>query len=152
MSHTSTVSNIVITDIQALRSALSELRSKGIRCSLKTNEAPRAFYKDQPGMGVAPYVIHLEDGRYDVGLYLTKGSNSAYEVRYDTFGGHVETLLGVERKATNPSNNNYEVAGVGKLLQSYAIHATINKAAASGKSVIRDNRADGTVVLTVNGY
>lgn len=57
MSHTSEVSNIVFADIPALRAAVNELASRGIKCALVQNATPRAYFANQQGMGAADYVL-----------------------------------------------------------------------------------------------
>ena len=154
MSHTATVKAVRITNINALRAALVELNAQGIRCSLAENVKPRAFYENQDGMGVAPYVILLPDAKYDIGLYPSEGGG--YEARTDfwkgSLGGHsgkpVEDLLG----ARCSKAGNEEQAKLGKLFQAYGIHATIDEARKKGLSVRRISDADtGRVKLVLSG-
>jgi hypothetical protein len=123
MSHTAIISEIKITDIAALRSAILDLNKMGIRAELRENVAPRAYYENQNGMGVAPYVLHIADAQYDVGFYPDQ-ANKEYEARTDFFGGSVEKVLGV-RDGT-------EQGRMGKLFNAYVANATINQAIRKG--------------------
>lgn len=144
MSHTSTISNIIISDVHSLRSAIKELTDQGVRCELLKDAIPRAYFSDQQGMGKAPYVVKLVDGKYDVGLYENK-EGQGYEARADFFGGHIEKLLGVND--SSPSNPGQ--AKMGKLYQMYAVHAATRKAIQNGHQVRRINQLNGGVQLEV---
>lgn len=109
MSETVKVNSLEITDIGAVRRAVDRLREKGIRCSIAENEKPRMFYPDQHG--VCPYVIRLEDGRYDVGLNQEADGN--YSLVFDDFNREVSRILGAAPKFG-------ESAPVGNFLQEYA--------------------------------
>lgn len=145
MSHTSAIKAVKITSISALTSAVAELASKGVRCSLLQNAVPRAYFPDQAGMGKAEYVLHLPDAKYDVGLYLQP--DKSYEPRTDFYGGSVEAVLGVA--ATSEATR--EQAKLGKLLQMYAIHAATETARRKGLSVNRTTGKDGTIRLELTG-
>lgn len=140
MSHTSTVDAIVVTDVEALKCAVRELNSAGVKCSILENATPRAFYATQNGMGEAPYVIKLDDAKYDVGVYK-RDDNTGYEFRTDFYGGSVQAVLGA---AGGPPNN------LGKLCQMYAVHAVTRKAAQQGMSVSRVSNSNGGIKLVIN--
>lgn len=143
MSHTTSITNVVIQDIDALRAAVSEMNSAGIHCELLQNTKPRAYYSNQDGMGVADYVLKLDDASYDVGLY--KNQTGGYEARTDFWGGSVEKLLG----AATLDGENRDQARLGKLYQSYAICAAEKQARRSGRSVTRRTLENGTVQLVM---
>lgn len=145
MSHTSTVRSIKIQSVSALRAAIQELSQTGIRCALVENAIPRAYYGNQSGMGVAQFVIKLEDCPYDLGLY--KQADSSYEVRTDFFAGHIERLLGAPARSAETT----EQAKLGKLFQMYGIHAATEAAKKQGHMVRRVTKADGVVALVVSG-
>lgn len=140
MSHTSTVDSVVVTDFEALKSAVRELNSVGVKCSLVEKATPRAYYATQNGMGEAPYVIRLEDAKYDVGVYK-RSDDAGYEFRTDFFGGSVQAVLGAK---DGPPNN------IGKLCQMYAVHAVTRKAAQQGMSVSRVLNSNGGIKLVIN--
>ena len=146
MSHTSEVSNIVFADIPALRAAVNELASRGIKCALVQNATPRAYFANQQGMGAADYVLQLHDAPYDVGFYKND-KNTGYVARTDLFAGHVGRILG----AAKQKGESDQQAALGKLNQTYAVHAAMRKAVAQGMSVTRVNNADGSVRLVVGG-
>ena len=145
MSHTATVKSIKIQSITALRAAVQELAASGIRCSLIENAKPRAYYANQEGMGMADFVIKLDDCPYDVGLYKTK--DGSYEARTDWFMGRVQNVLGAPARSADTADQ----AKLGKLFQTYGIHAATEAAKKKGLMVRRTTKADGTVALELTG-
>ena len=123
MSHTSEISAVAIVDIAALEGAVSDLKASGVRCSLVKNAKPRAFYNNQQGMGVAPYVLKLEDSPYDVGFY--ENGQGGYVARTDLFAGHIQRILGTTVRGPKETA---EQAALGKLYQTYAVNAAIRQA------------------------
>jgi len=144
MSHTTTIDKVIITDIAALRSAIAELKGKGVNCELLESAKPRAYYANQEGMGEAPYVIQLSDASYDIGLY-EREDNKGYDSRTDLYGGTVQRSVGVKQG----EGESKEQAAIGKVLQMYGIHATTRKAAQQGYQVTRTTKNDGTVQLQI---
>lgn len=145
MSHTTAIHAVKIVSISALRAAITELNQTGVKCVLKENEKPRAFFTDQSGMGVAPYVLSLNDSPYDIGFYPAE--TGGYEARTDFWGGSVSKLLGAP--ASKPENA--EQAKMGKLFSLYATHAATEQAVRKGLSVRRINTADGRIKLELSG-
>lgn len=141
MSHTTRINGITITDVTALRAAITELKAQGVKCDLLENAQPRGFFPNQSGMETAPYVLKLEDSRYDVGLYPnTQGKG--YECRTDFWGGDVERHLGTPNPTTDQ-------ARLGKLYQMYGVHAATRQAMMQGYTVQRSAKADGTIQLVL---
>lgn len=143
MSHTATVSAIKIVSIPALRAAVADLAASGVRCELRENHTPRAYYKDQAGLGQADYVLVLHDSKYDVGFY--KQADGAYRASTDFFNRQVENVLGAQASAPELT----EQARMGKLFQNYSVHVTMETAKKQGHMVTRHQRADGTIALTL---
>lgn len=143
LSHTSTITDIVINDVAALHAAVAELKQNGVRCELVANSKPRAYYATQDGMGVADYVLRLDDSKYDVGFYKTEDGKS-YETRTDFFMGEVQNQIGVQ-DVTGISNQ----ARMGKLYNLYAVHAATRRASQQGYQVNRINNDDGSVRLVI---
>lgn len=133
-------------DIKALSSAIAELAKGGIKIALVKDATPRAYFKDQAGMGKADYVVQLSDAQYDIGLY--RQEDGSYEPRTDFFAGSVERVLGA--KASKPENR--EQAKLGKLFQMYGIHAATAKAKKQGYSVRRQTGKDGEIKLVLAGF
>ena len=141
MSHTTTISTLLLSDEAAIRAAISELASKGVKCEILENAIPRAYYNDQ--MGQADMVIKLGASRYDVGLY--KKEDGSYEAKADFWGHDVEKALGAKAaKEDNPTQ-----AKLGKFFSLYAAHAATRKAISQGYSVRRIDKADGGIQLQV---
>jgi hypothetical protein len=145
ISHTSSIKSIKITSITALRSAIAELNTEGIQCSLVEGGTPRAYFTNQAGMGKADFVIALPTCRFDVGLY--KGEDNTYEARTDWFGGSVEGLLGAP--ASTPEAR--EQAKLGKLLQRYGLCASQEVAKKKGLMTRRVVKENGSIALVCTG-
>lgn len=147
MSHTTEIADIVFTDTAALIAAVNELATRGVRCSLVKDATPRAYYSNQQGLGPAAYVLKLEDAPYDVGFYQD-AKKKGLVARTDLFAGRVAGVLG----AGATGKESAAQAALGKLYQTYAIHAATRKAVQQGLTVKRLNNADGSVKLVVGGY
>lgn len=148
MSHTTAIDSIVFSDIDALTAAVKELAASGVKCSLEKNATPRAFYQNQAGLGPAPYVLRLHDSRYDIGFYPREGKQG-FEARTDLFGGDIAKVLGTN--SVKPGETQMQAA-LGKLNQTYAIHAATRAATKKGMNVRRINGENGDVRLVVTGY
>lgn len=146
MSHTTSIKAIKIQSITALQAAIAELNQMGVRLTLTANQTPRAYFSNQQGMGKADYVIQLADAKYDIGLYKDE-QGGGYEARTDFWNGEVERVLGAQ--ARTPENALQ--AKMGRLFQTYGIHATMEQARKRGQTVRRIAKADGTVALEITG-
>ena len=143
MSHTSTVSSIVIVDVDALKAAIAELKSNGVPCELLENMVPRAYYPNQQGLNQpARYILRLNGAPYDVAFYQNE-AKSGYEARADFFGGGIEKHLGVKQEEGVPADQ----CRLGKLYNLYAVHATMRQAVRKGYKVSRVNKPDGSTVV-----
>lgn len=98
-------------------------------------------------MGEAAYVLKLEGAPYDIGFYMD-AKKKGLVARTDLFAGRVSAVLG----APISGKESPEQAALGKLYQTYAIHAATRKAVQQGLSVKRVNNSDGSVKLVVGGY
>lgn len=146
MSHTSAVKSIKFTNLDALRAAVEELNGKGIKMTLVPNAKPRAYFQNQQGMEQADFVIQLGGSRYDIGLY--KQADGSYESRTDFWGGDVEKLLG----AKAGDKGRADQAKMGKLFQTYGVHAALQQARKQGLQASRVAGADGKEQVIVTGY
>lgn len=136
----------MFSDVEALKAAVNELCSKGVKCSLIKGGTPRAYYQNQQGMGAADYVLKLDDCPYDIGFYRDDAKKGLV-ARTDLFMGHVARVLGAQPNA----NESQGQAALGKLYQTYAVHAATRKAVQQGMTVRRANNNDGSVRLVVSG-
>lgn len=142
MSHTTEITGIVFSDMQALEAAVVQLKAQGISCLLEKGVTPRAYYTNQDGMGKADYVLRLFDCAYDVGFYPRDGGG--YVARTDLFNQQVSKILGVPVGKGGP-----EMAALGKLNQAYAVEAATRQAIRQGHTVRRSARDDGSIQLIV---
>jgi hypothetical protein len=147
MSHTSAIKSISIQSVSALRAAVEELATTGVKCSLVENAKPRAYFSNQQGLGVADFVLQLHDAQYDVGFYKTEDGKS-YEARTDFWGKSVESVLG----ACALSPENAMQAKLGKLYQLYGIAAATEQARKKGHMVRRIPGKDGSIKLEVTNF
>ena len=124
MSHFTTIQT-QIKDIEALHEACREL---GLE--LLPNAEARGYGSARQR---GEFVIRLK-GPYDVAL--NRQTDGAYGLSTDWWDGHVEKEVG----------GNY-----GRLLQLYAAHKTAREARKRGLSVLRTQRSDGSIKLTLGG-
>lgn len=154
MSHTTTVKSVAIRDISALRAAVAELQSKGVRCELLEGPqvTPRMYYSGQSAelKGKTPFVLKLNDSPYDVGFQLME--DGTYAPVMDTFAGHIKKQIGAECGCSGKTEGESAAVAIGGLMQRYAKHAAINAAVAQGFSVedVAYNEATGDVHLTID--
>lgn len=144
MSHTTEIDAVEIIDIAALKAAVNELAASGINCQLVENAVPRAYYNDQ--LPQAEYVLKLSSSDYDIGFYKRE-NGKGYNTRCDFFNNKVQNVLG----ATRAEGEDAGMAKLGKLYQTYAIHAATHAAVQQGYSVQRVNQPSGAVQLVVSG-
>jgi hypothetical protein len=147
MSHTTTINTITITDVNAFRAAVSELRTRGVlKGELKENTVPRAYFTQQSGM-TEPADLTLDlsaDGSpYDVGFYRKEGGG--YEARADFYNNHIQKVLG----AAPAEGDNPDQAKLGKLYQEYVNQVATREFIREGHNVERVDQADGSVQLVV---
>lgn len=126
--------------MQALRQAVRDLNSAGVSCELLENVKPRAYYSQQSGMGVAPYVLQLNGAQYDVGLYK---QDKSYTARTDFYGGSVQRELGAKNAKTDQEK-------LGKLYQYYSANAVERSLSMKGISSRRVVKEDQTLQIIAN--
>ena len=114
-----------IKDIQALRAACRELN-----LPLLENAEARGYYENKIK---GEFVIKLS-GPYDIAV--NKQEDGTYGLTADLWQGHVEKEVG---------------AGYGKLLQLYGVHKTMIEARKKNLSVLRQQKADGSIKLVLMG-
>lgn len=144
MSHNTTIDEIVFTDIDALKMAVTDLNKLGIKSSLIENAVPRAYSHGQ--LKQAPYVLKLENGQYDVGFYYDK-AKKGYVAMADFYAGYVADQLG----AKTGKGESAAQGQMGKLFNAYAVNAATRQAIRQGYSVRRVNKQDGGVQLIMTG-
>lgn len=124
MSHTTVISTVPIRSVSALTAAVEALQQQGVRIEIKHNTVPRMYYPDQlrtqlkRSKSEADIVLHLPDSKYDVALLAKE--DGTYQIAYDAWRGEVARNIG------NTSSD------LGKLLQEYTLHATLEAGAAAG--------------------
>lgn len=146
MSHTSTIKSVTINSESAIRAAVKELAAAGIRISLLEKATPRAYFANQAGMGLADFVLHIPDARYDVGLY--KQADGTFEARTDFHMGSVASVLGAAHTGNGIRS---EQAALGKFFQAYNLNRATEQARAMGHEVRRVAGNNGLIKLEVTG-
>lgn len=151
MSHTTTISNVPIRDIRALKSAVADLQAQGVKCELVENQKPRLYSQGQSNdLGNCEYVLRLQESRYDVGF--KKQADGAYAPVTDLWGGDVGRNIGAKCPMPNTGEGRAQ-HGIGRLMQEYTKHATLNYASDHGMMVENTTvGADGQIVLTLGGF
>ncbi len=147
MSHTTTIKGVHITNADAIRLAVNDLRARGIDIALKTNATPRMYYREQEReVGKCEFVLSLPKGHYDVGLKWNADTNQ-YDPVFDEYMGDVSNNIG----ATCPIPADLGESGnaaIGQFTQLYGRHATRMAAQAQGYMVEQDYiDADGVVQM-----
>lgn len=130
MSHVTKLAGVVITDVGAIRAAVSELNSLGINVTLTENAKPRVHGYDS--VEQCDLVLKL-DGAYDVGLKRNAEGN--YEPVLDVYQGHVGKYLGATCPLPGTASyrsQEHTQHEIGRLLQIYAKHAAMNAAMNAG--------------------
>lgn len=150
MSHTTTLKGVDIKDVSAIRSAVNNLRAKGINVELVENATPRMYYDHQAAdVGQCDFVLKLSNSPYDVGL--KKNADGKYEAVFDEWANKVGGQIGASCPMPNTPEGRAQHA-IGQFLQEYAKEAATNAAVSQGYQV-EDTTIDddGTVHLTIGG-
>lgn len=146
MSHTTTLKGVQIKDIGALRAAVAEIISQGVKCELLENAKPRMYYGDQHTN--CDFVLKLKDGAYDVGF--DKQADGSYSPVFDEWSNHISSKLGASCPLPTTKEGKAQHQ-IGKLLQSYQKHVAINAAVMAGYSVDGTTTDEhGNVHLVIN--
>lgn len=144
MSHTTSIGNVVVRDIAALNSAVTDLQKAGIECAIATGDRPRLW---GPGP-VCDYVLKLPKCRFDVG-FEKNANGDGYTPITDLHDGLVAQHIGARTKASGNAGDRAQHA-IGQLMQAYTRHATVNAARKSGMTVSRaftDDKGNVQLVL-----
>lgn len=151
MSHTTTIKNVPIRDTRALKSAVADLQAAGVACELVENQKPRLYSAAQSNdLGNCEYVLRLPNSRYDVGF--KKQADGTYAPVTDTWGGDVSKNIGATCPVPNSEEGRAQHA-IGRLMQAYTKHATLNYASDHGMMVENSTvGADGQITLTLGGF
>lgn len=146
MSHTTKIKSVPIKSISALRAAVADLQSQGIRCELRENEKPRMYYADQLAKhlgkqdGKAEFVLHLADAAYDVGFVAEQ--DGSFTPVFDSWRGEVKRVLG--------NGGEGQAGEMGKLLQAYSKAVAIESAVSQGYTVLScDFDSKGQIQLSI---
>lgn len=141
MSHTTTISTLLLSDVKAIKGAIKELQSQGVKCDLLEAAVPRSYQGNT--MKKADFCLKLHDSPYDVGMY--KNKDGEFSLATDFYMGHVEKILGV----TPGKDDDRNQAKLGKVYAAYASNAIERQAAQQGYSVSRVKGDDGGVRLVL---
>lgn len=153
MSHTTTVKSVPIKDINAIRSAVEDLKKAGIKCELLQDAKPRLYYANQHGK--TDFVVKLHDSPYDLGL--EKQDNGSYAMIFDEWGGNMKKHIGTTVAACDLPQNEAErqvvkkQEHVAKFVQAYTTNATKNQLTAEGylvEELVDANTGEVSIVAT----
>lgn len=150
MSHTTTLKGVEIKDVSAIRSAVANLKARGINIELVENAMPRMYYREQErDVGNCEFVLKLPGSRYDVGLKKNKAGN--YEPVFDEWNRQVQGQIGAACPVPSTAEGRAQHA-IGQFLQEYGKEAAVNAAILQGYAVeSTEVDEDGTVHLTLSG-
>lgn len=144
MSHVTTIDELVFSDTEALKAAVAALQKGGIKCSLRANHVPRAYYAGQ--LPQADQVLCLDDANYDIGFYHD-AQKKGMVAKTDFYAGSVQKVLGAKIK----DGESVAQANMGKLYHAYAVEAAKRQAIRQGYQVRTVNKPDGSVQLVMTG-
>lgn len=149
MSHTTQITSVRITDINALESAAEKLRAEGVNCQIVRDQKPRMYYENQHGK--CDYVLSLPDSRYDVGF--DKQEDGSYVPVYDEWANQIKDQIGAACPVDNEGDRS--LCHIGKFMQYYAVDAAINAATAQGyyvESAETDEQGNVQLVIGTEYY
>lgn len=127
MSHTTTIRSVKVTDLDALRKAVADLKNSGVDCDLVENAQPRMYFGNQSGK--CEYMLRLNKGRYDVGFQKQK--DGSYAPIFDEYQNYVGSQIGAKCALPTTAEGRAQHQ-IGQLMQGYAKHAAINAATQRG--------------------
>ena len=139
MSHTTKIATTPIRDVMALRTAVKNLQSMGVKIKLLEGTSPRMFYSNQLTKHLGrqdencDFVLRLEDSNYDVGLI--KNSKGVYEPVFDSWDGQVQSQLGnniPSEEHCKLTKDELLTVPISKFMMEYTKEATINQAVSDG--------------------
>jgi len=152
MSHNITVSDIKITDLDALESAVNELKAEGANISMSRNAKYRGYNTSQ-SRDTMPVVINLPDAPWDLGF--DKDAEGNYVPVFDPYKGHIRNAVGFQPNEVDGTacDINSPAVHIGKLIQRYAACKIEREAAVQGRSVQRAGVDEhNNIRLVVGGY
>jgi hypothetical protein len=145
MSHNVQISGVKIANMDALRSAIDELRTGGVDISLDQCGTFRT-YRGQPNR--AEYTIHLPRETYDIGLNRTPEGHYAPVFDHDLIrNGSVACAW---EPGERPSADDRVAGAIGKVMQMYSVHLMEREAAMKGYSTRRESAENGAVEVVVD--
>lgn len=148
MSHTTTIGTVKITDANALKAAVRELKTEGVKCDLVEKVTARMYSAAQTShIGVCDYVLRLHAAKYDVAF--VKQTDGSYLPVTDLYQNSVSSQIGASCPMPGTPGAHAQHA-IGRLMQGYAKHAAINAARKQGYTVTGTRRdKDGNVHVKV---
>lgn len=153
MSHTSTIKGVQIKDARAIRAAVEDLRSEGVRIELIENATPRMYYHHQEAeVGNCEFVLKLPGSRYDVGLKWNK-EEGQYDAYLDTWAGEIRNAIGATCALPSDQYGREAEHAIGRFTQRYGINAAKQAAMAQGYYVESEqvDPETGAVNLVIAG-
>lgn len=143
MSHTTRISQVRINDAEALRLAVQDLQSKGIKVSFHENAPCRIWGRSV----TCPYVVRNDAGRFDVGFEKAE-DGVGYTPVFDYHGGELYHVLGQGREIAK-SPEDQRLSNIGKLMQAYTLQALQVEAYKQGGMVSFQEAANNSYVMVV---
>lgn len=141
MSHNVTINNVKITNLDALRAAVKELRSENI--NLELDEEAKTFRTYFGQRNTCDMTIRLPTESFDVGL-VKQPDGSFIPVYDDMLAGNRQ--IACEWKPGDPRDSR---SAMGKLAQRYAVCATEIEAALQGHSCVRTPGDNGEINVVI---
>lgn len=140
MSHNTLISNVRITSLDALQSAINELSKEGVNIGMNTTGRFRTW-PGQPDKCDA--TITLPGEQFDIGL--VKQPDGAFLPVFD----HMLDNNRVVSCPVTPGERRTDRHTIGKLMQRYSVCLAEQEAARQGHMITRREGEDGEILLEV---
>lgn len=152
MSHNVTVTDVELTDKQAIKGAVEELQRRGVKMQCVENTR-YVGYNTAQSFDNCELVLKFDDSPYDVGLKYNEATSS-YDIVYDPFMGHISRNIGTRKGAESLVENapSQIQSDMGQFIQAYNACRVENQAIMSGKSVSKSYDAEKQMYNLVVNY
>lgn len=151
MSHNVLISNVKITNLDALRRAIGELTAEGVNVALLEQKTFRT-YRGQSNQ--CDMCISLPGENHDVGMRLNR--EGYYDLIYDPYGMHKDgtgVSCQLDEGGFGNSADAYSRIAIGKLLQLYSTCVTEDTFALQGYPTTRElDAATGDVFVIAETF
>lgn len=140
MSHTTTFTGLVISNVKAIEKAIDllnlDLNDRSMsELSVATNSVPKLYYDNQfigkyGKDSTCDIVLKHPKSKYDLGFYWNKDTNQ-YDLVYDSFGGGIREVFGYSNSEIKEISEQYKLEAnettkqLGRFIQAHNVGLTL---------------------------